>query len=75
MCQHRISIEVTKGEAVDKRSSKSISNMFPIKEGDDIEEGLSLCEGFSTMFNKGEDLLRYSKADKDDLSEEKSNVS
>jgi hypothetical protein len=47
LCPDRISIEVTQGdEAVDKRSSKSISNMFPIKEGDDIEEGLSLFEDF-----------------------------
>ena len=70
-----ISIEVTNGEAVDKRSSKSISNMLPIKEGDDIEQGLSLFKSFSTMFNKGEALLRYSNADEDDVSEEKSNAS
>jgi len=64
LCPDIISIEVTEGEAVDKRSSKSISNMLPIKGGDDIEEGLSLFKSISAMFNKG-----------DDLSEEKSNAS
>jgi len=75
LCPDRISIEVTKGEQeeVDKRSRKSTANVFPIKEGDDIEEGLSLCKGFpAAMFNKGEALLRNSKADEDDLSEGKS---
>jgi len=45
--------------------------VVPIREGeDDIEEGFP-----AMLRNEGEALLRYCKADEDDLSEEKSNAS
>ena len=61
-------------EAMWKRRINSISDVFPIKKGDDdIEEGMSLCQGtLSDNLNEAEALVRNGDDAYDDLSEDSS---